>query len=137
MWGLLCVAPIYYAVRISDIWSGQSAVELARSLLNDERAQSLEFRLDNEDLLIAKALQRPIFGWGGWGRNFVYDESEHRRVTVVDGMWIIALGSYGCRWSGFDGHGHALAGGAVPQALSRRAVGRPQSCTRRGDCRDR
>jgi len=95
IWGLLFIAPIYYSVRISDAWSGHQAVELTRSLINDERAQSLEFRLDNEDLLIAKAMQRPFFGQGGWGRNLIYDESR-RRLTTTDGMWIIALGLNGC-----------------------------------------
>ena len=95
LWGLLFIAPIYYAVRISDAWSGRQAVELSRLLINEARAQSLEFRLDNEDLLIAKALHRPFFGWGGWGRNLIYDES-HREVTIIDGMWIIALGLNGC-----------------------------------------
>jgi tetratricopeptide (TPR) repeat protein len=95
MWGLLCLAPTYYAIRISDVWSGTQAVELARALLNDERAQSLEFRLDNEDVLIAKAMQHPYFGWGGWDRNSVYNDMG-RRITVTDGMWIIVLGVYGC-----------------------------------------
>jgi tetratricopeptide (TPR) repeat protein len=95
LWGLLAAAPIYYTVRITDTWSGSSAVELARSVFNEDRAQSLEFRLDNEDLLIAKAMHRPFFGWGGWGRNFVYDE-YHVRATTVDGTWIVVLGSTGC-----------------------------------------
>ena len=38
MWGLLCVAPIYYAVRISDLWSGRSAVELVRLVINEALA---------------------------------------------------------------------------------------------------
>ena len=58
-------------------------------MINDERAQSLEFRLDNEDLLIAKAMHRPFFGWGGWGRNFVYDESNTGGLPS----------STGCGWS--------------------------------------
>ena len=95
LWGLLCVAPIYYAVRISDIWSGHSAVELVRLTLNEARAQSLEFRLDNEALLIAKALHQPFFGWGGWSRSFIFDEWG-RGLTVVDGMWMVTLGNYGC-----------------------------------------
>jgi len=73
MWGLLLVGPIYYAVRINDAWSGRLAVEVIRVLINQERAHSLEFRLENEDLFIAKVWQRPILGWGGWGRNDVYD----------------------------------------------------------------
>jgi len=95
LWGLLFAAPIYYAVRISDVWSGRQLVELSRLLINEQRAYSLEFRLDNEDVLIAKALQRPFFGWGGWGRNFIYGESN-KQLTIVDGLWMVALGTTGC-----------------------------------------
>jgi tetratricopeptide (TPR) repeat protein len=94
MWALLLAAPLYCFVRISDLWSGANAVELVRMITNDDRAHSLEFRFVNEDLLIAKALQQPFFGWGGWGRNFVYEDSG-RQLSVVDGMWMVALGSFG------------------------------------------
>jgi hypothetical protein len=114
LWGLLAIAPIYYAVRITDTWSGRQAVELVRLFINQERAHSLEYRLDNEDLLIAKALHRPYLGWGGWGRNLVYEESKGCLASstgVGD-----RLGTNGCV-GGFDGHGMPLAGSAVPQAF--------------------
>jgi len=94
MWALVSVAPIYYALRFTDTWSGNNAVELARSLFGDDRAGSLEFRLLNEDLFIAKTLHRPIFGWGGWGRGFVYD-ADGRALTVIDQLTIIAFSSNG------------------------------------------
>jgi tetratricopeptide (TPR) repeat protein len=94
MWGLLFTAPIYCAVRIGDLWSGSHAVSLARRFLNEDRAHSLEYRLVNEDLLIAKALQRPIFGWGGWGRNLVYND-DGRQLAEGDGLWIVTFGLYG------------------------------------------
>ena len=94
MWALLSVAPIYYLLRITDTWSGNSAVELVRSVLGGDRAWSLEFRFMNEDFFIAKALQRPLFGWGGWGRNFIYDETG-KRLTVIDQLTIVAFSSNG------------------------------------------
>jgi hypothetical protein len=69
-------------------------VELARTATNPERAQSLEFRIDNEDMLVRKALERPWLGWGRWGRSRVYDE-EGRDLSVTDGLWIIVLGTGG------------------------------------------
>ena len=94
VWALILVPPLYMAARAPGAWSGESLVELARSYINAERAESLEFRLINEDMLAAKALQRPMFGWGGWGRNRVFDE-QGRDISVTDGMWIIALGTNG------------------------------------------
>ena len=42
LWGLLCVAPLFYTVRITNLWSGQSAVELVK-LISEARADSLDF----------------------------------------------------------------------------------------------
>jgi hypothetical protein len=45
-------------------------------------------------MLAAKALQQPLFGWGGWGRARVYNE-QGEDISVTDGLWIIALGQNG------------------------------------------
>ena len=95
MWTLLSIAPIYYAVRTPDLWSGDQAVELVKLFINTERADSLAFRFVNEDLLIAKALHQPVFGWAGWGRNFVYNNWGHQ-LSIIDGTWMVTLGQYGC-----------------------------------------
>src|SRR5262249_21367109 len=54
---LLLIAPMYVATRSTALWNGEPVVSLAR-MVNEERAESLKFRLDNEDLLAAKALQQ-------------------------------------------------------------------------------
>ena len=47
-----------------------------------------------EKLLISRAIQRPVFGWGGWGRSAVYFTNTGKMVET-DGMWIIFLGTKG------------------------------------------
>lgn len=69
--------------------------------LNPERAGSLQFRFDNEDVLLAKANERPFFGWGTWGRNRVFDPLTGQDMTVTDGVWIINYGVFG--WLGYIG----------------------------------
>jgi tetratricopeptide (TPR) repeat protein len=91
--GLILVPVLYMATRGSGIWTGEQAVDLVRTLLNDRRAQSLEFRMTNENLWAAHALEQPLFGWGGWGRNFAYDRNG--KCATLDGMWVFALGTYG------------------------------------------
>jgi hypothetical protein len=54
-------------------------------------------RVVNENILVVKALEQPVFGWGGWGRNRVYDE-EGKDISILDGFWIITLGCNG--WFG-------------------------------------
>ena len=60
-----------------------------------ERAQSLEFRFQNEDILLKHALEKPYFGWNGWGRNRLYSGWDGKDLTVTDGQWIIEFGING------------------------------------------
>lgn len=67
--------------------------------ISAERQQSLEYRFDNEQDILNHVSERPLFGWGGWGRFMVYDPATGQSGTVVDGQWIISIGHYG--WLGF------------------------------------
>lgn len=91
--GLLVIAPVYIALRTSGDHGWMPAVNAAR-MIDEERADSLKFRFENEDILVDKALQQAMFGWGGWGRSRVFDEFG-KDISVTDGMWIIQLGQYG------------------------------------------
>jgi len=64
-----------------------------------DRAQSLEYRFGNENSVLAHAEQRPLLGWGIWGRFFPHDPETGRNYVVVDGMWVITIGTYG--WLGY------------------------------------
>jgi hypothetical protein len=68
-------------------------------MVQEERAQSLAFRFDNEEILLEHAAKRPIFGWGFWDRNRVRDPETGRSLTVTDGYWIIIIGVLG--WTGY------------------------------------
>lgn len=70
--------------------------------ISKERAQSLQFRLDNEETLLAHANRKPVSGWGSWGRNQLYDAETGRMTSVTDGVWIILIGIYG--WLGYTAH---------------------------------
>jgi tetratricopeptide (TPR) repeat protein len=93
LWTLILFEPIYGGLRIPNLWSGRHAVDLVTRWIDEERGQSLRYRLQCEDMLIAKAIQQPVFGWGGWGRSAAYDEWGY--VVPTDGMWIVILGIKG------------------------------------------
>lgn len=63
-------------------------------IMPPERVQSLEFRFNNEEILSDIARQKPLFGWGGWGRALVYDDTG-KLLTVPDSLWIIEYGEKG------------------------------------------
>lgn len=92
---MILVPVVYLGTRSTGLWGGDHAVKFVRSALNERRAESLDFRLRNENLLVAKALERPIFGWGGWARARVYNEESGKDMTITDGLWVIALGNHG------------------------------------------
>jgi hypothetical protein len=91
---LVSIALIYPALRSFDLFPTQTLVQMARSV-SDERSRSLEFRFVNEDKLLDRAFERPIFGWSRYGRNRVFNEESGGDESVTDGLWIITFGQYG------------------------------------------
>lgn len=92
---LVAVPLVYVGVRGTGIWSGEQVVGLVEGFSSD-RAGSMQFRLDAENRLAARALQQPIFGWGGWGRNFVARSDEEDAPPVIgDGLWVLTFGTRG------------------------------------------
>lgn len=91
---ILMAMPVAYTVsRASGVWSGQELVQVA-GLINERRAASLGFRIENENLLVAKAWEQPTFGWGGWARQRARD-LKGRDISVTDGYWVIVFGQRG------------------------------------------
>ncbi len=91
----LTVLPFFYvAIRLWGLWSGQGLVDLVEDTLGQDRAQSLAFRFENEDALAERAFERPLFGWGGWGRARVHDNAG-KDVSVTDSQWIVTFGKNG------------------------------------------
>lgn len=87
----------YPAAQQAHLIPNQRIVALVENL-SAERAESIQFRFLNEEGLLARALEKPVFGWGGWGRNRVVDEIG-RDISTPDGIWIIRLGQFG--WVGY------------------------------------
>jgi hypothetical protein len=83
----------YPVLRAQDLFPTKDVVEFFGNI-NEDRAASLKFRFDNEDVLLHHAMQRPYFGWGTYGRNHVYN-ANGKDDSVTDGEWIIQLGTWG------------------------------------------
>ena len=84
---------VYPMLRAADIIPVNSVVEWFATVSTD-RAESLAFRVQNEDVLLDKARERPLFGWGGWGRNFVFNEFGED-LSIADGYWVLVIGQGG------------------------------------------
>jgi len=92
---LVILALLYPVMSITKTFPHEKVTQLAAIYMGEDRAQSLQFRFDNERILLNHAKERFFFGWGGWGRNRVYDEKTGKDLSVTDGRWIITLGTTG------------------------------------------
>ena len=103
-WQVLIAALLAVVVVSYPLSRGLHLVPVERLVaiatdVNPLRGESLAFRVDNEERLLAHAAQKPWFGWGGYDRNMLHDPVTGRVTTVADGWWIIILGIYG--WMGY------------------------------------
>lgn len=91
---LFACLPILYAISfMTGAWQGEGLSD-SIAIFSERRAESLQFRLDNDKRLLEKALVQPVFGWSGYGRSRVYDENA-KDVSITDSMFLITLGTYG------------------------------------------
>ena len=98
---LIVAISLYLSFASTGNFTPKNAEPVLSAIANNisvDRAQSLAFRLENEEILVEKALERPVFGWGGWGRNRVYEYNwagELVDISVTDSLWILAYGNTG------------------------------------------
>ncbi len=93
VWALVLVPPAYCVARPTGIWTGEQVVDWAAATFGPERAQSLGFRFENEEILMRSALQHPVFGWARFGGFNPPDASG--KTAITDGLWIIVFGWMG------------------------------------------
>ena len=94
---LALLSVVYPSLKGSGIVPSEEILALVETI-NPERAFSLQVRFENEDILVERAFEKPVFGWGLWGRNHILDDNG-TILTITDGRWIIVLGVFG--WVGF------------------------------------
>lgn len=73
-------------------------LEFINNFVSQDRLQSIEFRIDEEILLVDKAREQFWFGWGGWSRSRVFEENYEgifEDTSITDSLWIIAFGTKG------------------------------------------
>ena len=95
---LALIAVTYPILRQAGLIPLEAILDWAAAI-DTERARSLAFRFENEQILLERAQEKPWFGWGGWGRNLLLDPASGEVQTIPDGRWIIVFGIYG--WLGY------------------------------------
>ncbi len=88
---------LYPMLRNSGVIPLDQLVSTAASI-DEDRAASLRFRFINEDQILARANERPFFGWGPFSRARIFT-SYGEDVTTLDGAWVAVIGESG--WVGY------------------------------------
>jgi hypothetical protein len=92
---LLAILPlVYIGARSMGAWNGLQAVQAARDYLNVHAADSLQVRLDNENLLVDHAMLRPMFGYSRNG-DYLVSDPDGNQVSIPDGLWVNVLSMTG------------------------------------------
>src|SRR4051812_43719897 len=92
---VMCAVPVgYMLARSVGGWKGDNVVAAVQRYFGDERAQSMEFRFNNETLLLNRAAEHRAFGWGLTGK-FLIMKDDGTIESVPDGLWVIAVGTTG------------------------------------------
>lgn len=93
--GIAVIVIGYPLLRLNDYVPVQGITDWMKVNVNEERALSLWFRLDTEGQVLERARDRFLFGWGGYGRPYIYDAISGRQISVLDGYWVQELGQHG------------------------------------------
>lgn len=92
---VLAFIPAAWSLTRSTGILPSSAIPDVASVIEADRANSLDFRLDAEDRLINHAWKQALFGWSPGGFNRTADAPGKRGQVVADGLWIISFAAFG------------------------------------------
>ena len=86
---------LFLGLRITGVMDGTALTQFAAATVGEGRASSLEYRLLNENAVVGRTAQRPLVGWGGWGRSTNVRIPELGGTAVPDSLWINMYGRHG------------------------------------------
>jgi len=84
----------YPLLRLGDYLPVDKITDAFASI-DAERAKSLGGRFGVERAMAEKARERPLFGWGGSSRAWVFNENTGESKLIPDGYWVLCLGHRG------------------------------------------
>lgn len=83
----------YPLLQMQNLFPDQLVLSFAEKV-SEDRAQSMLFRFKNEGMLLERADEKLLFGWGGWGRGRIYNQNGDD-ISTTDGNWIIQYSQKG------------------------------------------
>lgn len=92
---LIAAMGIYLYINAgTETYFSDQLVEFLEQIFPEDRVASLEFRLNNEEILVDHAREKLAFGWSGWNQARVVIP-ETGKLAIQDSLWVLALGENG------------------------------------------
>lgn len=88
------IAVYLYMNSSTENYFSDQLVKFLSQIFPSDRVDSLEFRFNNEELLVDRARDKFALGWGGWGRSRALDPDTNQ-LTIQDSLWVLAFGENG------------------------------------------
>ncbi len=85
----------YPAARVLGLVPIEQIGDLAAAQFGEDRASSLTFRFDNEEDLVERIMERPVFGWGSFCRACLFEPWTGRISSIRDAWWVMYIGDNG------------------------------------------
>jgi hypothetical protein len=84
-----------YVNAETETYFTDQLISYLSQIFPEDRVASLQFRFDNEELLVDHAREKIAFGWGGFNRSRVVIPGTIDKLAIQDSLWIIAFGENG------------------------------------------
>lgn len=103
VWLLPVVIVACVMASATGVWSREQVIPLVEAVVNENRAQSVSYRLRNEEVIASNARERPLLGWGRTVEAFAdrnrtinpYGDPSRPSYAVVDSLWIGVFAMFG------------------------------------------
>ena len=97
VWVVAAAIPAYLILRSTGLFEGAEAVRSLGQAFPwaQERTDSLLYRMVMENAIVGRTMEKPLFGWAGWGDAFNVRIEEFQSMAVPDSFWIRTFGEGG------------------------------------------
>ncbi|MEM9417719.1 MAG: O-antigen ligase domain-containing protein [Planctomycetota bacterium] len=97
LYTIVCGVPVYLILRVTGLFTGETVSENMAAVFPflEDRVSSLQYRLDHENAIVGRTLEKPLLGWGGWGDAFQVYLPKYNSRAVPDSLWVGTFGDGG------------------------------------------
>ncbi|HZN41857.1 MAG TPA: O-antigen ligase family protein [Planctomycetota bacterium] len=94
IWVLVAAPVVFVFARVICNWQARELIDLLQQHYPD-RAQSVEFRINSEQVFMPGIWHHPWFGWSSWGYTPTFPDPDDKPHVARDSYWLITSCCFG------------------------------------------